>query len=71
MDFRRYKELVSVIALGKHLPDAIYVHRTALDMVPPELLAYLARCITIELVPTVLRPRGLWCDHDSPKRGLP
>jgi DNA phosphorothioation-associated putative methyltransferase len=45
MDFRRYQELVKTISVGKHLPDAIYLHETALDTVAPELLAHLARAI--------------------------
>ena len=45
MEFRAYKELVSTICIGKQLPDAIYVHETALDAVPLELAAYLARAV--------------------------
>ena len=39
MEFRDYKELVKIISVGKQLPDAIYVHETALDAVPLELAA--------------------------------
>ena len=45
MDFRRYKELVNTILLGKQLPDAVYVHRTAVDTMPLELMAHLARSV--------------------------
>ncbi len=45
MEFRHYKELVNAISLGKQLPDAVYVHRTVLDVVPPELMAHLARSV--------------------------
>ena len=45
MEFRDYKELVKAIPVGKQLPDAVYVHKTALDRIPGELLAHLARVI--------------------------
>jgi hypothetical protein len=45
MEFRYYKELVSTILIGKQLPDAVYVHKTALDVVPLELAAHLARSV--------------------------
>lgn len=45
MDFPSYKKLVHQISLGKHLPDAIYLHKTALDSAPLELVAHLARAI--------------------------
>jgi DNA phosphorothioation-associated putative methyltransferase len=50
MEFRDYKELVKSISIGKHLPDAIYVHTSALDTVPLELAAHIARVVaTLEL----------------------
>ena len=45
MDFRDYKQLVKSLSVGKELPDAIYVHERALDTVPLELAAHLARAI--------------------------
>jgi DNA phosphorothioation-associated putative methyltransferase len=45
MEFRDYKELVTGISSGKQLPDAVYVHETALDAVPLELAAHLARAV--------------------------
>ena len=42
MEFRDYKELVKAIPVGKQLPDAVYVHKTALDQIPAELLAHIA-----------------------------
>ena len=45
MDFRGYKELVKAISIGKQLPDAVYVHASALDTVPLELAAHLARVV--------------------------
>jgi DNA phosphorothioation-associated putative methyltransferase len=45
MDFRQYKHLVNTLRLGKQLPDAVYVHTSALDKVPPELAAHVARAV--------------------------
>ena len=45
IDFHTYKKFVEQISLGKHLPDAIYLHESALESAPPELMAYLARSI--------------------------
>jgi DNA phosphorothioation-associated putative methyltransferase len=45
MNFRDYKQLVKNIRVGKDLPDAIYVHEAALDAVPLELMADLARFV--------------------------
>ena len=45
MKFRDYKELVESLTIGKQLPDAIYVHETALDAVPLELAAHPARAV--------------------------
>jgi DNA phosphorothioation-associated putative methyltransferase len=45
MDFRGYRELVNAISVGKQLPDAVYVHTSALDVVPLELAAHLARTV--------------------------
>jgi DNA phosphorothioation-associated putative methyltransferase len=45
MEFRRYKELVSCIPVGKQLPDAVYLHRSALDLIPLELGAHLAKSV--------------------------
>ena len=50
VDFVQYKRLVQQISVGKKLPDAVYVHTTALDGVPLELLAHLAKAVaTLEL----------------------
>jgi hypothetical protein len=45
MEFTHYKELVKTISVGKELPDAVYVHQVALDSVPIELAAHLARVV--------------------------
>ena len=45
MEFRSYKELVNSLSIGKQLPDAVYVHESALDEVPLELAAHVARAI--------------------------
>src|SRR5690349_17155146 len=46
MEFQLYKEIVKTLSVGKNLPDAVYVHETALDRVPLELAAHLARTVT-------------------------
>jgi hypothetical protein len=45
MEFRSYKELVNLLSIGKQLPDAVYVHTSALDKVPLELAAHVARAV--------------------------
>ena len=45
MEFREYKELVNAIPFGKQLPDAVYLHETALDSIPPKLATHIARGI--------------------------
>jgi len=37
MDFREFKKLVSQVHVGKQLPDAVYLHLTALKDIPAEL----------------------------------
>jgi len=37
IEFSRYKELVKQIPYGKQLPDAVYVHESALDTLPREI----------------------------------
>ena len=34
MEYIAYKKLVASIAVGKQLPDAVYVHESALDLLP-------------------------------------
>src|ERR1051325_2511291 len=45
MTFQEYKRLVSTLSVGKTVPDAVYVHQTALDRVPLELAAHVARSV--------------------------
>jgi len=45
MDFLAYKTLTKSITLGKHLPDAIYLHVSALSTVPTELQTLLTDTI--------------------------
>lgn len=45
MEFRDYKEMVKTISVGKQLPDAVYVHTSALDTVALELAAHVARAV--------------------------
>ena len=44
--FDRYRELVASIPIGKHLPNAVYVHADGLAALPAELIAFLARVQT-------------------------
>lgn len=45
MDFRSYRNFVNAISTGKQLPDAVYLHTAALDAVPIELAAHVARAV--------------------------
>jgi len=45
MEFREYKELVKSIPLGKQLPDAVYLHESALSALPPKLGKRMARAV--------------------------
>ena len=40
MEFHHYKQLVKEIKIGKHLPDAVYLHKSAIDAVPIILQAF-------------------------------
>ena len=53
MDFAEYKKLVGQLKVGKRLPDAIYLHESAMAAVPHDLHAYLFKTIEkIELANT-------------------
>jgi DNA phosphorothioation-associated putative methyltransferase len=54
MDFAEYKKLVGQLKVGKRLPDAIYLHESAMAVVPHDLHAYLFR--TIKKIPLVSTP---------------
>lgn len=43
MDFPEFKSLVSEIKIGKQLPDAVYVHKSALSFVPAKLSGVTAK----------------------------
>lgn len=45
MDFIEYKKLVNSIPYGKSLPDAVYIHESALDCLPKQLGKHFARTI--------------------------
>ncbi len=45
MDFAEYKKLVGQLKVGKNLPDAIYLHESAIAAIPHDLLAYLLKTI--------------------------
>ena len=37
MDFMEFQNLVKVVKCGKHLPEAIYIHKTAIELLPEKL----------------------------------
>lgn len=45
MEFREYQALVREIPLGKKLPDAIYLHESALEQLPARLAKHIAQTI--------------------------
>ena len=45
MDFSEYKSQVNSIPYGKVLPDSIYIHESAIDILPKRLGAHFARAI--------------------------
>ena len=51
MDFRKYKELVSSISVGKQLPDAVYLHESAAQHIADLLLEFLAKASAEHDVP--------------------
>jgi len=45
MEFKEFKALVKQIPIGKQLPDAVYIHETAIDALPKQLGTYLAKAV--------------------------
>ena len=45
MEFREYKELVKSVKYGKQLPDAVYLHESALNLLPDTLVKFLVQVI--------------------------
>jgi DNA phosphorothioation-associated putative methyltransferase len=45
MEFKEYKEIVKQIPVGKQLPDAVYIHESAIDTLPKQLGAHLAKIV--------------------------
>lgn len=46
MLFNEYRNLVKEITIGKQLPDSIYLHKSAIDSLPQELLQYIKTVTT-------------------------
>jgi DNA phosphorothioation-associated putative methyltransferase len=46
MNFLEFKKSVNSIKIGKHLPDAIYIHESAMKALPPKLLEFLNRTLS-------------------------
>ena len=45
LEFRKYKSLVKDIPVGKQLPDALYIHESAIDVLPKALGRHIAKAI--------------------------
>jgi hypothetical protein len=45
MQFDNYSQIVKLIKLRKHLPDAVYLHNSALDTLPKALTSFLNKII--------------------------
>ena len=45
MEFATYRDIVKSLNIGKKLPDSIYIHESAIDILPKQLGAHLARAI--------------------------
>lgn len=45
MDTNRFKKYVKMIKIGKHLPDSIYLHKSAINTLPDQLLGFLEKTI--------------------------
>ena len=45
MNSEEYKKLVGLLKVGKKLPDAIYLHKSAIVVIPHDLYTYLLRTI--------------------------
>jgi DNA phosphorothioation-associated putative methyltransferase len=43
MEFKTFTSLVKQVSIGKHLPEAIYIHQSAFDCVPKDLLDLITR----------------------------
>jgi DNA phosphorothioation-associated putative methyltransferase len=43
MDFKKFSSLVKSVASGKHLPEAIYIHKSAFELLPNELSQFILR----------------------------
>jgi DNA phosphorothioation-associated putative methyltransferase len=46
MKYLEFKKYVNSIKIGKHLPDAIYLHESALDILPPKLLEFVNQTLS-------------------------
>ena len=46
MDPNTFKEYVKLIPIGKHLPDSIYLHKSAIKIIPDQLLDFLKKIMT-------------------------
>ena len=45
MEFQEYRKLVNAISVGKQLPDSVYLHESALKLLPHVLSTHVARAV--------------------------
>ena len=45
LEFRNYKSLIDEIPVGKQLPDALYIHESAIDVLPKALGRHIAKTV--------------------------
>lgn len=55
MDFQKFKQHVKNISIGKQLPDAVYIHESALHAVPEELIT-----VTLKIADALKIPEDDW-----------
>lgn len=52
MNFEKYKDFISSVAVGKQLPDSVYVHNSAVSEIPEELFLVLEKIAAALKIPS-------------------
>ncbi len=55
IDFPQYQSHVRTVSIGKQLPDAVYIHKSAIGQVPKELTV-----LTLQMAKTFKIPANKW-----------
>lgn len=55
IEFPQYQTLVGSVSIGKQLPDAVYIHKSAIDQVPEELAV-----LALQMAKTFKIPANKW-----------